>query len=49
MKVVISQNVLGDIVRIGLYDNNGKWIKWVNKKELDKYIDLADEVENKNV
>lgn len=47
MKLIIFNNKLGDIVRIGLYDKNGKWIKWVSKKLMDSYIDKVDTVENK--
>ena len=38
MKLIIYNNKLGDVVRIGLYDDN-KWIKWISKKLLDKYVD----------
>lgn len=47
MKMIIFNNKLGDIIRIGLYDENGKWIKWVSKKLMDEYIDKVDSVENK--
>ena len=47
MKMIIFNNKLGDIVRIGLYDENGKWIKWLSKKLMDEYIDKVDSVENK--
>ena len=47
MKLIIYNNKLGDTVRIGLYDDNNKWIKWIGKKLLDKYIDEVEEVENK--
>jgi hypothetical protein len=47
-KLIINQDCFGEIVRIGLY-NNGKWVKWIKKSELDKYIDMVDVVENKNV
>ena len=46
MKLIIYNNKMGDIVRIGLYDENNKWIKWISKKLLDKYIDEVEEVEN---
>ena len=46
MKLIIFNNNLGDIVRIGLYDENNKWVKWIGKKLLDKYIDKVDVVEN---
>ena len=47
MKLIIYNNEIGDIVRIGLYDKNGKWIKWIGKKQLDNYIDKVESVENK--
>ena len=47
MKLIIYNNKLGDIVRIGLYDDNNKWIKWIGKKLLDKYVDEVEKVENK--
>lgn len=47
MKMIIFNNKLGDIVRIGLYDENEKWIKWLSKKLMDEYIDKVDSVENK--
>ena len=47
MKMIIFNNNLGDIVRIGLYNENGKWIKWISKKLLDEYIEKVDSVENK--
>ena len=49
MKLIIYNNEIGDIVRIGLYDKNGKWIKWIGKKQLDNYIDKVESVENKNI
>ena len=49
MKLIIYNNEIGDIVRIGLYDKNGKWIKWIGKKQLDSYIDRVESVENKNI
>ena len=49
MKLIIYNNEIGDIVRIGLYDKNGKWIKWIGKKQLDSYIDKVESVENKNI
>lgn len=47
MKMIIYNNSIGDIVRIGLYDNNGKWVKWVSKKSYESYIDKVDLIENK--
>ena len=47
MKMIIFNNKLGETVRIGLYDENGKWIKWVSKKLMDEYINKVDSVENK--
>ena len=47
MKMVIFNNKLGEIIRIGLYDENGKWIKWVSKKLMNSYINKVDSVENK--
>lgn len=47
MKLIIYNNEIGDIVRIGLYNTNGKWIKWIGKKQLDSYIDRVESVENK--
>ena len=49
MKLIIYNNKIGDIVRIGLYDTNEKWIKWIGKKQLDYYIDKVESVENKNI
>ena len=46
MKLIVYNNKMGDIVRIGLYDENNKWVKWIGKKLLDKYIDEVEEVEN---
>lgn len=46
MKMIIFNNKLGDIVRIGLYDENGKWIKWISNKLIDKYKDKVVSVEN---
>ena len=37
MKLIVYNNKMGDIVRIGLYDENNKWVKWISKKLLDKY------------
>lgn len=48
LKIVIQNNKLGDIVRIGAYEN-GKWLKWIKKKDLDKWVELAEEVENMEV
>ena len=47
MKLIIYNNKLGDVVRIGLYDDNNKRIKRISKKLLDKDIDEVEEVENK--
>lgn len=49
MKLIIYNDVTGEIVRIGLYSDSGKWLKWVPKKQLDKYVDECDEIENKNI
>ena len=48
LKLIVQNNSLGDIVRIGLYDDN-KWIKWIKKKELDSYVEKVDSIENVNV
>lgn len=45
MKLIITHNKIGDIVRIGLYDDDGKWVKWVPKKQLDEYVEKVDSVE----
>lgn len=45
LKIIIYNDDLGEIVRIGLYKNN-KWIKWIKKKELDNYVNKVDELEN---
>ena len=34
MKLIIYNNKMGDIVRIGLYDENNKWVKWIGKNYL---------------
>lgn len=34
MKLIIYNNEISVIVRIGLYDRNGKWIKWISKKTI---------------
>lgn len=47
MKMIIYINSNVDIVRIGLYDNNGKWVKWVSKKSYKSYIDKVDLIEPK--
>ena len=49
MKLIIYNNEIGDIVRIGVYGTNGKWIKWISKQKLDSYIDKVESVENKNI
>lgn len=46
LKIIVYNNDLGELVRIGLYKNN-KWVKWIKKKELDNYVDEVDELENK--
>lgn len=46
MIIIIFNNSIGDVVRIGLYEN-GKWLKWIPKKQLDIYIEKAESVENK--
>lgn len=46
MKLIVFNDVIGHIARIGLYTNEGKWIKWIPKKELDKYVEECDSVEN---
>lgn len=47
MKMIIYINSNVDIVRIGLYDNNGKLVKWVSKKSYKSYIDKVDLIEPK--
>lgn len=49
MKLIIYNDCIGNITRIGLYKDNGKWVKWVSKKELDNYIEKVDSVENINI
>lgn len=48
LKLIVQNNSLGDIVRIGLYEND-KWIKWIKKKELDLYVEKVDSIENVNI
>ena len=47
MKLIVFKNKMGNIFRIGLYDENNKWVKWIGKKSLDKYINEVEEVENR--
>lgn len=47
MNLIIYNDKFGDIVRIGLYNEKGKWIKWIPKKKLDTIIEDVDTVENK--
>ena len=46
MKLIVFNDVIGHIARIGLYTNEDKWVKWIPKKELDKYVEECDSVEN---
>ena len=48
LKLIVQNNILGEIVRIGLYEND-KWIKWIKKKELDLYVEKVDSIENVNI
>lgn len=48
IKIIIQNNKLGDIVRVGAYED-GKWLKWIKKADIDKWVDIADEVENMEV
>lgn len=48
LKLIVQNNGLGEIVRIGLYEND-KWIKWIKKKELDLYVEKVDSIENVNI
>lgn len=48
LKLIVQNNSLGEIVRIGLYEND-KWIKWIKKKELDLYVEKVDSIENVNI
>lgn len=48
LKLIVQNNSLGDIVRIGLYEND-KWVKWIKKKELDLYVEKVDSIENVNI
>jgi len=48
IKLIVQNNSLGEIVRIGLYEND-KWIKWIKKKELDLYVEKVDSIENVNI
>ena len=48
LKLIVQNNRLGEIVRIGLYEND-KWIKWIKKKELDLYVEKVDSIENVNI
>lgn len=49
MKLIIYNNEIGEVVRIGVYTDDGKWVKWLPKKDLDKYAEEAYSVENKNI
>lgn len=49
MKLIIYNDCLGEIVRIGLYNDKGKWIKWIPKKQLDEYEEKVEDVENREV
>lgn len=48
IKLIVQNNSLGEIVRIGLYEND-KWVKWIKKKELDLYAEKVDSIENVNI
>lgn len=48
MKIIVFHNKLGEIVRAGIYVKE-KWQKWLPLKQLEKYIEEADEIENKNI
>lgn len=48
LKLIVQNNSLGEIVRIGLYEND-KWVKWIKKKELDLYVEKVDSIENVNI
>lgn len=49
MKLIIYNDCIGNIVRIGLYTDDNKWVKWLPKKDLDKYAEEAYSVENRNL
>ncbi|WP_211135411.1 hypothetical protein [Clostridium paraputrificum] len=49
MKLIFFHDCTGNVVRVGLYKDNGKWVKWVSKKEVDKYIEEVESVENVNI
>lgn len=47
-KLIIFNDKHGEIVRIGLYENN-KWVKWIPKKQLDKWVETVDDLENQTI
>lgn len=47
-KLIVFNDESGEIIRVGLYKDN-KWVKWVSKKQLDKYEKIVDEIENKEI
>lgn len=49
MKLIIYNDCTGNIARIGVYTDDNKWVKWLPKKDLDKYVEQAYSVENKNI
>lgn len=49
MKLIVFNDAIGHVARIGLYTNDDKWIKWIPKKELDKYAEEAYSVEIRNL
>lgn len=49
MKLIVYNNILGDIVRIGVYTDDNKWVKWLPKKDLNEYVEKSYSVENKTV
>ena len=49
MKLIFFHGFTGNVVRVGLYKDNGKWVKWVSKKEVDKYVEEVEFIENVNI
>ncbi len=49
MKLIVFNDVIGHIVKIGVYTDDNKWVKWIPKKDLDKYAEEAYSVEIRNL
>ena len=45
MKIKIFKNSLGEVTRIGLYNEIGKWIKWLPKKKFEEYKNKVESIE----